>query len=240
MVANGDDKPIWMTEMSWRTTSATCSEGAWAGQKAAGVSDEQQATYLSQAYHCLAEDPYVQVGLWFPLTGRRRPSPRAWSAPTDRASPPAAAMRSYIRNGDQLTESCGVFTGPEDHHLLARQPPELHRPAADPTSPPRAAGVFRIRLEIDGKLIRNYDGKTYPSTLAGAITWQGAKHISLGRHTLTFLAYDKERNVSQTTITIVHAAARRQDSRPDARQAPREEARQAPRPQAPPPQAKGH
>ncbi len=39
MLANGDDKPIWMTEMSWRTTSATCGEGAWAGQKSAGVSD---------------------------------------------------------------------------------------------------------------------------------------------------------------------------------------------------------
>ena len=24
MLANGDDKPIWMTEMSWRTTDATC------------------------------------------------------------------------------------------------------------------------------------------------------------------------------------------------------------------------
>jgi hypothetical protein len=27
MIANGDHKPIWMTELSWRTTSAECSEG---------------------------------------------------------------------------------------------------------------------------------------------------------------------------------------------------------------------
>jgi hypothetical protein len=68
--------------------------------------------------------------------------------------------------------------------------------------------VFRIRLEIDGKLIRNYDGKALPAYLAGRLTWQGAKHISLGRHTLTFLAYDKERNISRRSITIVHTRAR--------------------------------
>ena len=42
-LANGDDKPIWMTETSWRTTTATCAEGAFAGQKPGGVSEEQQA-----------------------------------------------------------------------------------------------------------------------------------------------------------------------------------------------------
>src|ERR1700679_427675 len=67
ILANGDDKPIWMTEMSWRTTSATCAEGAWAGVTAQGVSEEQQATYLRQAYHCMSQDHYVQVALWFPL-----------------------------------------------------------------------------------------------------------------------------------------------------------------------------
>jgi hypothetical protein len=29
MLANGDNKPIWMTELSWRTTNATCAEGGW-------------------------------------------------------------------------------------------------------------------------------------------------------------------------------------------------------------------
>ncbi len=75
MLANGDDKPIWMTELSWRTTSAVCSEGAWAGQKPEGVSEQQQATFLRQAYHCLAQDPYVQVALWFPLADRTASSP---------------------------------------------------------------------------------------------------------------------------------------------------------------------
>ena len=65
-------------------------------------------------------------------------------------------------------------------------------------------GIFRITLKIDGRLIRNYGGSTYPSRLSGFLEWQGAKHISAGRHTLTFLAYDQERNVSEQSITIFH------------------------------------
>jgi hypothetical protein len=68
-------------------------------------------------------------------------------------------------------------------------------------------GVFRITLKIDGKLIRNYDGPTYPHTLFGLLDWQGAKHLRYGRHILTFTAYDKERNVSQTSVTIYHRRA---------------------------------
>jgi hypothetical protein len=67
-----------------------------------------------------------------------------------------------------------------------------------------AAGVWRIRLVVDGKLIRNFDDFSYPSALSGAIMWMGGKHISLGRHTLTVLAYDKEHNSSQLSVTVFH------------------------------------
>jgi hypothetical protein len=206
MLANGDDKSIWMTELSWRTTSATCSEGAWAGQKGEGVSDEQQATYLTQAYHCLAADPYVKVALWFPLTDEGIVTSGLVRADGSR-KPAWAAMRSYVRDGDTLTESCGEFTGPRitvlspANHLSYSGPLPIHVLASS------SQGVFRIRLEVDGHLIRNYDGGAYPSSLSGVLTWQGAKHIALGAHTLTFLAYDKSRNVSQTSITIFHTAS---------------------------------
>ncbi len=206
MVANGDDKPIWMTELSWRTTSETCSEGAWAGQKLGGVTDEQQATYLSQAYHCMAADPYVQVALWFPLTDEGAVTSGLIRADGSR-KPAWAAMRSYLRSGDQLNESCGEFSGPKIRVISPANGTTYSGPLPIDVTASSPQGVFRIRLEIDGKLIRNYDGPGYPSSLDGAITWQGAKHIPLGTHTLTFLAYDKSRNVSQTTITIHHAAA---------------------------------
>jgi hypothetical protein len=202
-LANGDNKPIWMTETSWRTTGAICPEGAFAGQKREGVTDEQQARYLSQAYHCLAQDPYVQVALWFPIqdegavvsglvrsNGSRKPS--------------FDALRNYIRKGDQLKESCGVFTGPKISVASPRNRISYSGPLSIHVSARSSQGVFRIRLEIDGKLIRNYEGASFPAFLAGRIDWQGAKHISFGRHTLTFLAYDKQRNVSRVSFTIYH------------------------------------
>ena len=99
-LANGDDKPIWMTEMSWRTTSAECSEGAFAGQKPEGVSEAQQAEYLSQAYHCLAQDPYVQLGLWYPIEDEGAVD--SGLLRSNRSHKPAyAAMRAYIKHGDR-------------------------------------------------------------------------------------------------------------------------------------------
>jgi Cellulase (glycosyl hydrolase family 5)/Glycosyl hydrolase catalytic core len=204
MLANGDEKPIWMTEMSWRTTTATCSEGHWAGQKPEGVSEAQQATFLQQAYHCLAENPYVQVALWFPLQDQGGTTSGLVSA-NGTHKPAFAAMRDYAHEGDKLTGPCGVFTGPKItvasplNHLTYAGPLPIH------VSAKSSEGVFRIRLEVDGKLIRNYDGPAFPTTLSGTLDWQGAKHIPFGRHILTFLAYDKERNVSQVSIAVYHA-----------------------------------
>ena len=208
MLANGDDKPIWMTEASWRTTSATCAEGAFAGQKAGGVSEEQQATYLQQAYHCLAQAPYVQVALWFPLEDEGVVTSGLLRSNGSR-KPSFAAMQAYVRNGDKLTEPCGVFTGPKitvaspANHVVYRGPLPIS------VSAKSTLGVFRIRLEIDGKLIRNYDSNDFAPTLFGALDWMGAKRISYGWHTLTFLAYDKENNVSQTSLRIYHAPPER-------------------------------
>jgi hypothetical protein len=203
MLANGDDKPIWMTETSWRTTDATCPEGAWAGKKAEGVTEQQQATYLSQAYHCLAQDPYVQVALWFPLQDEGGIVAGLMRANGSR-KPSFAAMQDYATRGDQLTEPCGVVTGPK----IRVASPTSHQTYTGPM-PIRvfassSAGVWRIRLVVDGKLIRNFDDFSYPSALSGAIMWMGGKHISLGRHTLTVLAYDKEHNVSQVSVAVFH------------------------------------
>lgn len=210
--ANGDDKPIWMTEMSWRTSSAVCSEGVWAGQKPAGVSDARQATYLRQAYHCLAQNPYVQVALWFPPQDEGAVTSGLIRADGSR-KPSWAAMREYVRHGDRLKEACGNFTGPKIEVSSPSNRVAYSGPLPIHVSAVSREGVFRIRLEIDGKLIRNYDGKSYPSVLSGRLDWQGAKHIPFGRHTLTFLAYDKQFNVSRRSITIIHRRPKRRHRR---------------------------
>jgi hypothetical protein len=203
MLANGDDKPIWMTETSWRTTNATCPEGAWAGKKAEGVTEEQQATYLSQAYHCLAQDPYVQVALWFPLQDEGGVVAGLMRS-NGSHKPSFSAMRDYATRGDQLTEPCGVVTGPKIRVASPGNQQTYTGPMPIRVLASSAAGVWRIRLVVDGKLIRNFDDFSYPSALSGAIMWMGGKHISLGRHTLTVLAYDKEYNGSQLSVTVFH------------------------------------
>ncbi len=166
--------------------------------------DEQPATYLRQAYHCLAEDPYVQVALWFPVQDEGTVVSGLLRSNGSR-KPSFAAMQAYAREGDTLTEPCGVFTGPKisvgspANHVTYRGPLPIHVTASS------SEGVFRIRLEIDGKLIRNYDGPAYPTTLFGAIDWQGAKHIPYGWHTLRFSPTTRRKTSPQASIRIYHA-----------------------------------
>ncbi len=210
-LANGDDAPIWMTEASWRTTEATCPEGAWAGQKPEGVSEEQQATFLSQAYHCLDEDPYVQVALWYPLIDEG--SVVSGLEHGNLSHKPAwAAMRGYLEHGDQLTGSCGHFSGPT---ITLKTPHENQRysgilpfkaVASDPV------GIRHVSLYWDGHLVRNWVPylftHTYPISTVAEMRWSGASKISPGKHVLTILAKDKLENVSTVHMTIVHVGAR--------------------------------
>ncbi len=204
-VANGDNKPIWMTEMSWRTTSAVCNEGAFAGQKQDGVSDAQQATYLAQAYHCLTAAPYVQLGLWYPVDDEGAVVSGLVRA--NRSHKPSyAAMRSFIQRGDRLKGGCGDFAGPK----ITRYAPSSMRYSGILRIKVKASdsqGIQRIRLLADGHLIRNFDPAVhthvYPRVLVAEMHWFGARHIAFGHHVLTILAYDKLKNVSRMYVAIV-------------------------------------
>ncbi len=207
MLANGDPKPIWMTELSWRTTAAECEEGYWAGRKAQGVTDQQQATYLRQAYHCVALAPYVKVALWFPLQDN---GPIASGLLRENGAPkPAfAAMAAYARDGDQLTEPCGDFGGPAIDIAAPADRTTYSGALPISVSAHDREGVGRITLEINGKLIRNYTNQRFPATLAGALHWHGAAHIRPGRSVLTFIAVDKLRNISRRSLVIYHLLGR--------------------------------
>jgi hypothetical protein len=115
-------------------------------------------------------------------------------------------MRDYVSRGDQLTEACGVFTGPRITVLAPANNVRYSGVLPIHVNASSSVGVFRITLKVDGRLIRNFGKGGYPSTMVGAMEWFGAHHISFGRHTLTFIAYDRQRNVSETSITIVHVA----------------------------------
>jgi hypothetical protein len=110
-LANHDDKPIWMTELGWSTYPEVCNTGVYAGHKAGGVSYEDQATYLRQAYHCMAQTPYVAVAIWFGLQdSTQAEETRSDFGLIDTAlgvKPAFAALASYAKDGDTLQEPCG-------------------------------------------------------------------------------------------------------------------------------------
>jgi hypothetical protein len=57
MLANGDEKPIWFTEIGWSSsTGGSC-----------GFGQATQAAYLTEAYKLTDQDPYVQVMCWYNL-----------------------------------------------------------------------------------------------------------------------------------------------------------------------------
>jgi hypothetical protein len=57
MLEHGNDKPMYLTEFGWSTTS----------QAGMGVSPQQQADYTKLAFACLQQDPYVQVAIVYEL-----------------------------------------------------------------------------------------------------------------------------------------------------------------------------
>jgi hypothetical protein len=218
MAAHGDaSKPIWMTEMGWSTAPGTCDAGMWAGQKAAGVSTADQATFLSQAFHCLTQDSsMVPVGMVYDLTdssGSDSKSRFGLETVDGTAKPAFTTLSDYNHRGDQISGACGNFTGPaisprvQSHYTrllsisVSASVSTAERSAAqDPT-----LGVGRITLTYDGgKKIRNFTNSAHPQTLNGSMTWFGAEHLSPGRHTLTILAKDSAGNVSTVTVSFVH------------------------------------
>jgi hypothetical protein len=118
MVAAGDgSKPIYMTELGWSSTTTECETGHWAGQKLAGVTEQTQATYMRQAFHCLAlpRYSYVKAAMWFELTNNS-----ASTAPIDNfglldsnlsPKPASAAFTQESLHGDALRGSCGKPQG---------------------------------------------------------------------------------------------------------------------------------
>jgi Big-like domain-containing protein len=207
MVANGDAaKPIWMTELGWTTTTSTCARGMWAGQKPSGVSEAAQAANLKEAYHCLAQYPYVETGLWFTLrdtTVHADELNHYGLTRTDSSHKPSwDAFRSVATQGDQLTEMCGDFDPPSltiKSPATSEQYVQVLTLSAVATD---ATGVGRITFQADGQEIRNFTGADVASGKTVTLEWQGAKNLALGPHTITAIALDPQGNTVSKSIQV--------------------------------------
>jgi Bacterial Ig domain len=210
MEANGDPRPIWITEMGWSSHTGPCGQGRWAGQKPAGVSEADQAKFTTQAFHCLAQDPYVTKALVYKLIEDNNPDPMenryGILRPDLSPKPVFGALRTYAARGDVLpgSESCGDFAppsvsvaAPTDGAVFTGALP-IRASAEDPP------GVARISLYVDDSIneIRNFTNSAAPRELGGGLEWQGAKRLSNGSHRLTVTAVDPMGNVGSRTVTV--------------------------------------
>ena len=216
MVAAGDSAlPIYMTELGWSSTGAECLTGAWAGQKLAGVTPAQQATFLEQAYHCLAQPQfsYVKAAMWFGLFDNG-----SSSAPLDNfgllnanysPKPAFSAFEQESLHGDQLSGTCGDFSSPT---ITINTPTSgqhangaLHIAvsASDP-----GAGIHEITVYLGAHSREHFVSKSYAKTFSASLTWLGAKHLHPGPHTIRIVAFDKMGNRATARVTFVHGSIR--------------------------------
>ncbi len=187
MLANGDDKPIWMTELSWRTTGRDLLRRRLGGPEG-GRRHRAAAGHLPEPGIPLPRGGPLRAG--GPVVPRSRTKARsspAWFGPTARTSPPSRRCAPTCAHGDRLTGPCGVFTGPRITVASPTNRRRLHGPALDPRVGPKPAGRVphpaASGRAADPQLRR---ARPTRASLSGWLTWQGAKHIAFGWHTLSF------------------------------------------------------
>jgi Bacterial Ig domain len=208
MLAHGDDKAVWMTELGWSTTNGTCARGGRAGTKEAGVSPAVQADFLSKAYGCLAGDPWVEQAAWFNLhdieTGSGDDSLNLGLVTNSFARKPAfAAFQAAAGAGaipcggtlDQGAPTVTLASPTEGAQYLTSLPIDIRANDQE--------GVNDIDLVVDGKQVPL---KTVKSGTGASVKfeWGGAKNLSYGPHQVVAIARDEAKNEGRATAKVIH------------------------------------
>jgi hypothetical protein len=203
MLAHGDDKPVWMTELGWSSTTTRCARGSFAGQKPAGVGEAGQARNLKLAYHCLAADPYVESALWFTQRdlGAEDTEMNRYGLfrPDGSHKPSWDAFHSVATQGDTVSGPCGDFEGPRIEVLRPATGERYERNLPISVRVSDASGRGRVRYYADGVRFRSIG-----VTGSLDVLWTLARKLSYGPHTIKIEAYDSIGNVSSTTVQVVH------------------------------------
>jgi cellulase (glycosyl hydrolase family 5)/Big-like domain-containing protein/putative glycosyl hydrolase len=208
MVAHGDDKPVWMTELGWASTTALCERGGRAGTKAGGVTQAEQADFLAKAYGCLANDPWVEQAAWFNLhdlqTGSTNDSLNLGLVTDAFVRKPAfaafqrAAAAAPIECGGTMDSGVPQLNikAPTDGQLYLTSLP-VNVTATD------SEGVKDIDIFVDGKEVPLSTSKSGKDAFV-KYEWGGAKNLAFGPHTIVATASDEAKNVGRATAKFVH------------------------------------
>ena len=208
MSAHGDGgKPIWMTELGWNTQSTapgSCSVGMWAGQKPLGVTEAQQAEFLTAAYRCLAADPLVGVAFWFgmqDIPGSKFAEGYGLYRADGSPKPSAAAFRAL--DGGIDPQPCGGVIDTSGPRIQVAQPldglkfVDMFDVDVKAVDSGGGVGIRRLEFYADGKFVRSFgDG------VAEISPWWDSRYWKRGKHTLTFKAEDEAGNKATKTITV--------------------------------------
>ena len=214
MLAHGDDKPIWMTEFGWSATSRRCDRGRWAGQKDAGVPEPQQAQFLREAYHCMKEDPYLEVAMWFNSRDVRGDGSELDSYGLRRADgsrrPAYDAFKDVSRGVDTVSGPCGDFVAPTLNDVY---PPanfmfgDRDRLYMRASSPDKDVKRITFMYKAPNGELQNLSHHSGPNGLpldfgkdVPSFRWFGALKLPFGRHTIVVLA--KDMNDNETLLEI--------------------------------------
>jgi hypothetical protein len=201
MVANGDPKPIWMTEMGWQVTTHKCQ----GGQDPAGVTAANQAAFLTHAYSCMAADPYLEMASWFSLTDFGAAEAAGggyglWAF----AGAVRPALAAFQRAGSAAADhGCGLKLDGGGPGIEISAPTGVTGISGDLTFRGVATddqGIRTLAMLVDGKQIR----VTSRRVLSG--TWTGWRRLPLGPHTITFKAMDSALNVTTKDVTVTKVA----------------------------------
>jgi hypothetical protein len=211
LLAHGDDKPVWMTELGWSSTkggATSCTRGKFAGQKPSGVSEADQAGFLTHAFQCLANDPYVPVGAWFTMKETAGLGDELNHYGLQRADaslkPAYNAFKALAASGGGSAGTCGDFDAP----AIQIQSPAPGEQFVDKLDVRAAAadsgvGLARISFGYDaGQEIRNFTENLRNGTAVGLAPWNGSGKLPVGKHTLIVTALDKNGNTSRATVDV--------------------------------------
>ncbi|MGH2851693.1 MAG: hypothetical protein ACRDLP_13885 [Solirubrobacteraceae bacterium] len=234
MVAAGDGaKPIYMTELGWSSTTAECETGAWAGRKLGGVDPQTQASYLEEAYHCLAQPQYsyVKAAMWFELSDEGDST-----APLDNyglltggyaAKPAFSAFEQESLHGDQLTGACGASTTTDtttDTTTATTTATSTSTTTDTPTirlkrAPLRAArrhalwfevsaigaraGVRELTVELSRTRRVRFAPEGFPRSLRRSIVLRRSARMRPGRHRIRVLVTDRLGRTTTATFSVV-------------------------------------
>jgi len=213
MLANGDDKPIWMSELGWSTTKGgptSCARGAQAGKKPSGVDEATQAQFLNKAYECLAHDDYVVGATWFTLRDAQGSASSEGSnyglLRRDGSGKPSLA--AFKRANGAQPGSCGDFQPPSLNVISPIEGQQYSdRLDLDASATDSGVGLGRITYAYDGvNKIRNFTDNLLDGKAFGLSPWYSSSSLGLGPHTVDVTALDKNGNTVTKTVHITRVA----------------------------------